>query len=193
MEKGNDVLVSVSDANAPVENVAIGQTVADLQFEQKFYNPDNLKANDRLTGGAGADTFKFDLLMNAKQEIYEQHIQADGLINWGMNGVAGENGAYHDHWVEGIGRDTITDFSGIGGQGDHIVITGHTVTYEILKESNNRVVLGIYSDQGGDGVRGNGAHDLDVLGVINIRHDGNFNIAQDLTVQNTDLGAFQTA
>ena len=61
---------------------------------------------------------------------------------------------------------------------------------KVLKELDDRVVLGIYSDQGGDGLRGNRAHDLDVLGVIKIKHDGNFNIDHDLTVNNADLGAF---
>ena len=135
---GNDVLLSVSDSNAPVESVAIGQTVADLTFKTEFYNPDNLEANDRLTGGAGADTFKFDLLMNAKQEIYTRH-QSDSLINWGMGGVADKNEAYHDHWVEGIGFDVITDFSGHNGQGHHIVITGHTVTHKGLADKQSTI------------------------------------------------------
>ncbi|MEM9482471.1 MAG: calcium-binding protein [Cyanobacteria bacterium P01_F01_bin.116] len=193
---GNDVLVSISDANAPAENTRIvanqddGNDVDKLVFAKKFYNPDGLDANDRLTGGAGADTFKFDLLMNAPAAIYTQHIQDDGLINWRMDGVAGENDNYHDHWVESIGRDTITDFSGTGGEGDKIVITGHTVTYKVLKELDSRIVLGVYTDQGGDGVRGGGAHDLDVLGVINVKHDGNFNLDNDVSVVKADLGAF---
>ena len=193
---GNDILVSISDANVPAENINIGANFDDgndvekLDFSQQFYNPDDLNANDRLTGGSGADTFKFDLLINAKQAIYEKHIQDDGSINWGMNGVAGENGNYHDHWVEGIGRDVITDFSGSGGDGDTLVITGHTVKYTVLKESSSRVILGIYSDQGADGVRGNGAHDLDVLGVIKVKHDGNFDLENDVKLQHEDLGSF---
>ncbi|MFG6097073.1 calcium-binding protein [Leptothoe sp. ISB3NOV94-8A] len=193
---GDDVLVSISDANAPAENTRIvanqddGNDVDKLVFAKKFYNPDGLAANDRLTGGAGADTFKFDILMNAPAAIYTQHLQDDGLVNWGMGAVAGENDNYHDHWVESIGRDTITDFSGTGGEGDQIIITGHTVTYKVIKELDERIVLGVYTDQGGDGVRGGGAHDLDVLGVINVKHDGNFNLANDVTVVKADLGAF---
>ena len=193
---GDDTLVSISDSNVPAENLAIGANVDDgddiekLEFVRKYYNPDDLKANDKLTGGAGADTFKFDLLINAKQSIYEQHIQDDGSINWGMNGVAGENNNYHDHWVDGIGYDLITDFSGSGGEGDAIVITGHTVKFTVLKEKANRVKLGIYSDQGNDGVRGGGAHDMDVLGVIFIKHDGNFDVNADVTLTHADLGSF---
>lgn len=194
--KGDDVLISISDSNVPAENKQIkanvddGNDVDKLSFSKEFYNPDDLAANDRLTGGAGADTFKFDLLINAPEEIYTQHMDSDGLINWGMNGVAGENNNYHDHWVEGIGRDVITDFSGTGGEGDKIVLTGHTVEYKVIKELNRQIVLGVYSDQGADGVRGGGAHDLDVLGVIKVRHDGNFNLANDVSVVHQDLGAF---
>lgn len=193
---GDDVLVSTSDANAPAENTRIvanqddGNDVDKLVFSKKFYNPDGLAANDRLTGGAGADTFKFDILMNAPAAIYTNHVQDDGLVNWGMGAVAGENNNYHDHWVESIGRDVITDFSGTGGEGDQIIITGHTVTYKVIKELDQRIVLGIYTDQGGDGVRGGGAHDLDVLGVINVKHDGNFDLANDVSVVKADLGAF---
>ena len=193
---GNDTLVSVADSGTPAENKAIGANVDDgndvdkLNFGNQFVNPAGLNANDRLTGGAGADTFKFDLLINAPRSIWQQHQNNDGSIEWGMNGVAGENDNYHDHWVDGIGRDTITDFSGTGGEGDDIVITGHTVTYKVLQEMDNRVVLGIYSDQGMDGVRGGGAHDMDVLGVVRVNHDGNFNLANDVRVVNNDLGSF---
>ncbi len=193
---GDDTLVSVADSGTPAENKAIGANVDDgndvdkLNFSDRFVNPAGLAANDRLTGGAGADTFKFDLLINAPRSIWQQHQNDDGSIEWGMNGVAGENDNYHDHWVDGIGRDTITDFSGTGGEGDDIVITGHTVTYKVLKEMDNRVVLGIYSDQGADGVRGGGAHDMDVLGVVRVNHDGNFNINRDVKVVNNDLGSF---
>ena len=193
---GDDTLVSISDSNVPAENLAIGANVDDgddlekLKFTEEFYNPDGLAADDKLGGGAGADTFKFDLLINAKQSIYEQHIQDDGSINWGMGGVAGENNNYHDHWVDGIGRDTIIDFSGSGGEGDAIVITGHTVKFTVLNETASRVILGIYSDQGNDGVRGGGAHDMDVLGKIIVKHDGNFDVDTDVTLNHEDLGAF---
>ncbi len=119
--------------------------------------------------------------MNAKENIYTKHQDANGVVDW--RGVAGENDNYHDHWVDGIGHEIISDFSGQGGEGDSLLITGHTVTYEVLEETNDKIVLGLYSDQGADGSRGNGAHDFDVLGVLEVNHDGNFNVNNDLTVQ----------
>jgi Ca2+-binding RTX toxin-like protein len=190
-ENGNDIITSISDSNIPAENknnVPIGATIADLVFDPAYFNPDGLQANDILIGGAGSDTFEFKLLINAGVDIYEKHIQSDGTIDW--MGVAGENNNYHDHWVDGIGSDTIMDFSGTGGQGDKINIIGHTVTYKVLSSTATQVKLGLYSDQGADGKRGTGAHDLDVLGIVTVNHDGNFNIAKDVAVQTPDIGSF---
>ena len=47
----------------------------------------------------------------------------NGMIHW--HGVAGENDNLHDHWVEAIGNETITDFN--RDEGDVIKLTGHTV------------------------------------------------------------------
>ncbi|MFN6228727.1 MAG: calcium-binding protein, partial [Dolichospermum sp.] len=190
-EKGNDIITSISDSNIPAENknnVPVGATIADLVFDPAYFNPDGLQANDTLIGGAGSDTFEFKLLINAGVDIYEKHIRSDGTIDW--MGVAGENNNYHDHWVDGIGSDTIMDFSGTGGQGDKIKIIGHTVTYTLLSSTATQVKLGLYSDQGADGKRGTGAHDLDVLGIVTVNHDGNFNIANDIVVQTPDIGSF---
>ncbi|MBD2556899.1 calcium-binding protein [Aphanizomenon flos-aquae] len=190
-ENGNDIITSISDSNIPAENknnVPIGATIADLVFDPAYFNPDGLQANDILIGGAGSDTFEFKLLINAGVDIYEKHIQSDGTIDW--MGVAGENNNYHDHWVDGIGSDTIMDFSGTGGQGDKINIIGHTVTYKVLSSTATQVKLGLYSDQGADGKRGTGAHDLDVLGIVTVNHDGHFNIANDVAVQTPDIGSF---
>ncbi|NEQ51774.1 MAG: calcium-binding protein, partial [Leptolyngbya sp. SIO3F4] len=194
---GNDVLISRSDSSTPAENKKIGANVDDgndvdkLKFNSKYYNPKGLQANDRMRGGQGADTFRFELDINAGKDIVQKHTRGNGTVKWGMNGVAGENNNYHDHWVDGIGKDTIVDFSGRGGEGDKIEIVGHTVTYKVISESDNQTTLGIYSDQGADGVRGGGAHDLDVLGVIKVNHDGNFDADKDVTVINDDLGAYQ--
>ena len=187
--EGNDVLISLSDSNVPKENpdVPVGTVgVNNLDFTQEFYNPDGLEANDILRGGAGNDEYYFKLLINAKDNIIAKHTDSEtGTVDW--RGVAGENDNYHDHWVDGIGFDKIRGFS----EGDKITIEGHTVAAKELKNENNRAVIGLYSDQGADGARGNGAHDFDVLGKIAVHHDGSFNFAEDVTVNaNVFYGSF---
>ena len=185
----------MSDSGTPKENRRIpaqaddGNDLDKLRFTISFFNPQFIDGNDTLEGGSGADTFEWNLLINAPKSIVNKHTN-DQIINWGGNGVAGENQNYHDHWVDGIGRDVITDFSGEGGEGDKIIIRGHTVQTMLLKESNSKAVIGVYSDQGNDGERGNGAHDFDVLGKIVVLHDGNFNYENDLSVIGTDYGAY---
>ena len=192
---GNDRLISISDSGTPQENQRIQAQVDDgsdldkLRFAKRFFNPEGYASNDRLTGGEGADTFEWNLLINATKSIVADNT-SDQIINWGMNGVAGENENYHDHWVDGIGRDVITDFSGEGGEGDKIVIKGHTVKAMLLRESESKAVIGLYSDQGNDGERGGGAHDFDVLGKIIVRHDGNFSYENDVSVLGVDYGAY---
>ena len=195
--KGDDTLISLSDSGIPFENIKIkpqsddGNDLDKLRFSRRFFNPEAFESNDRLTGGEGSDTFEWNLLINARKSIVEKNT-TDGVINWGMNGVAGENNKYHDHWVDGIGRDVITDFSGVGGENDNIIIKGHTVKAELLIEKDQKAVIGLYSDQGNDGVRGGGAHDFDVLGKIVIHHDGNFNFDEDISVIGVDYGAYGT-
>lgn len=193
--KGNDRLISISDSGTPRENNRIpaqssdGNDLEKLRFSQKFFNNEGLESNDILSGGLGADTFEWNLLINASKSIVEKNT-TDGIINWGMDGVAGENTNYHDHWVDGIGRDVITDFSGSGGEGDKIIIKGHTVQAMLLFEMEEKAVIGLYSDQGNDGERGGGAHDFDVLGKIVVRHDGNFNYENDVSLIGVDYGAY---
>jgi Ca2+-binding RTX toxin-like protein len=125
-----------------------------------------------LIGGHGADTFLFKALLNAKESIIAQHIGADGKVDW--EGVAGENGAVHNHWVEGIGNDVIFDFS--EAEGDRIVIAGHTVSISVehldtVSEADqdtdaDYTVITLRSDQGGAG-----AHDGDPLGTITVYGD----------------------
>ena len=192
---GNDRLISISDSGTPRENQRIkaqvenGSDLDKLRFAEKFFNPEDFASNDRFKGGEGADTFEWNLLINAPKSIVDGNT-SDQIINWGMDGVAGENENYHDHWVDGIGRDVITDFSGEGGEGDKIIIKGHTVKTMMLRESESRVVIGLYSDQGNDGERGGGAHDFDVLGKIIVKHDGNFSYEDDLSVIGVDYGAY---
>lgn len=190
-------IVSKSDVGKPIENDAIPVNVDDgndlekLDFSSKFSNPNNLNSSDKLTGTEGVNTYDFNILLNAKPEIYQKHANNQGKIDW--KAVAGENDNYHDHWVEGIGNDTIADFSGVGGDGDRLSILGHTVAAKVIEELDNKVTIGIYSDQGADGNRGDGAHDLDILGTIEVNHDGHFSFDRDVRVDpNLFYGAFES-
>ncbi|MES0813179.1 LamG-like jellyroll fold domain-containing protein, partial [Roseibium sp. SCPC15] len=87
-------------------------------------------------------------------------------------GVAGENENIHDHWVDQIGNDVITDFN--RDEGDRIVIEGHTTKIRSITygDSNgdgvvDHTVISLYSDQGSGG----GAHNNDDLGTITVYGD----------------------
>ena len=185
-----------SNSGTPIENQNIQPDVNDgndldkLDFSSQYSSPNG--GNDTFSGTAGTNTYDFNALLNAKSEIYQKHADADGKIDW--QAVAGENDNYHDHWVDSLGQDTIVDFSGSGGDGDKINIVGHTIAVSVIEESENQVKLGLYSDQGADGNRGNGAHDFDVLGTITVNHDGNFDYGSDVSVNaNVFDGAFEFA
>jgi Ca2+-binding RTX toxin-like protein len=132
-------------------------------------------ADDVLTGGQGRDLFKFNLLIDAKDEILAKHTRSDGSINW--RGVAGENDNVHDHWVEGIGNDVITDFS--NQDGDRIYVRGHTVEIANIEygedEGGDYSLISLRSQQGNGGAAGantaTGAHDEDALGTIKVYGD----------------------
>jgi hypothetical protein len=193
----NTVFYTSSNAGIPTENPNIPAAVDDgndldkLDFSAQYANPSGA-GDDLLTGTYGANTFEVKALLNAKPEIYQQHVDGEGKIDW--EGVTGENNNYHDHWLDSIGQDTIDSFSGSGGDGDKINISGHTVAITLLEESDNQVKLGVYTDQDADGSRGTGAHDFDVLGTLTISHDGNFNLGSDVTVDpNVNDGAFEFA
>jgi hypothetical protein len=193
----NSIIESSSNAGIPLENSNIPANVDDgndlekLDFSQQYVSP-NGTGDDLLSGTSGANTFEINALLNAKPEIYQQHVDGEGKIDW--EGVTGENNNYHDHWLDSLGQDTIVDFSGSGGEGDKINISGHTVAVTILEESDNQVKLGLYADQDADGTRGTGAHDFDVLGTLTINHDGNFNYGSDVSVNSeANKGAFEFA
>ena len=179
---GNDVLLSRSDAG---EMVAAQDGTTQIFAEETAA----FKAvNDTLVGGGGGDTFRFEGNVNAKDEIVAKHVNDDGTIDW--VGVTGENGATHDHWVDGFGNDVIRDFN--RAQGDKIEISAHTAEVQSIqyKDSNgdgknDYSVITVISQQGNAG-----AHDEDLLGTITVY--GNLVKQSDITVTQTVYGAYES-
>lgn len=160
---GNDKLIVRSDAGIPTEKAA-NQDISSLDFNQW---------TDRLTGGAGADEFRFIYEMNATDAVAARNLNPDGSVNWMT--VMRENANPHDHWVDWGGLDKIDDFS--FAEGDKIVIVGHTVdAYVIHLDTDNDGIddsslITVYSDQASQmAAMGMGgmpmAHDGDLLGNI---------------------------
>ena len=180
---GNDVLLSRSDAGEMVA-AQDGKTQIFAKESAAFVH----NANDVLTGGSGADTFRFEGLVNAKDEIVAKHVNADGTIDWA--GVTGENGNVHDHWVDGFGNDVITDFN--RKQGDKIEISAHTAEVKSIQHLDSNgdgkadySLITVISQQGNAG-----AHDEDLLGTIKVY--GNLVKASDITVDNMSVyGAYE--
>jgi Ca2+-binding RTX toxin-like protein len=181
--RGNDVLLSRSDA---------GEMVAAQDGKTQIFAAESAAftaTKDVLTGGAGADTFRFEGMVNAKEEIVAKHVNADGTIDW--VGVTGENNDVHDHWVDGFGNDVIRDFN--RAQGDKIEISAHTAEVKSIehKDSNgdgraDYSVITVISQQGAAG-----AHDEDLLGTITVY--GNLVKASDIAVDaNTVYGAYES-
>ncbi|MEL6872819.1 MAG: LamG-like jellyroll fold domain-containing protein, partial [Pseudomonadota bacterium] len=168
---GDDRLESLADAREPVIAQEFDRS-DDPDFEvdpdarMVYPSQANLPADDTLTGGEGADEFFFQTLINAKEDIINRHVNDDRTINW--MGVAGENNDVHDHWVDGIGNDVITDFN--RDEGDRITIDGHTTEVSSIEirdvdgDGDNDSVLQLRSNQGAGG----GAHNLDLLGTITV-------------------------
>ena len=105
-----------------------------------YYSNQPIVADDVLVGGAGADTFRFEVLINAKPEKILDHVMDNGMIHW--HGVAGENNNVHDHWVDRLGNEVIWDFN--RAEGDHIEVIGHTVDVHEIEhiDTNADNVLG---------------------------------------------------
>jgi len=184
MEGGNgaDVLLSRSDAGEMV--AAQDGTTQIFANESAAFTA----VNDTLVGGRGADTFRFETLINAKDEIIAKHINADGTVDWA--GVTGENNAVHDHWLDGLGNDVIRDFN--RAQGDKIEIFGHTNEVQSIQHVDgngdgraDHSVITVISQQGAAG-----AHDEDLLGTITVY--GNLVRESDISVDSgVNYGAYE--
>ena len=179
---GDDLLISRSDGREP----QIAQVYGDEDDPYgeidpntlTYYSDQPILADDVLVGGAGADTFRFEVLINAKPEKILDHVMDNGMIHW--HGVAGENANVHDHWVDRLGNEVVWDFN--RAEGDRIEVVGHTVdVYDIEHIDTNSdnvldaTVLHIQSNQGNAG-----AHNKDQLGTITVF--GDLVLESDLTV-----------
>ena len=186
---GNDVIVSRADGG----ETAIAQDInanndpnGEVNAQSRMIYPGQagLAANDTLTGGAGADEFRIETLISAKASILAKHADPNtGVIDY--MGVAGENNLVHDHWVDTIGNDVITDFN--KAEGDTLTITGHTTEVSQIEITDadgdgaaDDTVLHLRSNQGAGG----GAHNLDLLGTVTVLN--NTLTADDFT---TDAGS----
>ena len=172
---GDDLLIAQADGREPYVAFDPDRDEGDPYSELdpitgKLYPDQPIPADDLLIGGAGADTFYFQTLINAKERFIEEHTKDDGTIRW--HGVAGENENIHDHWVDEIGHDVILDFN--RAEGDRIVIEGHTTEIASITHGDSdgdgiidHSLISLYSDQGGGG----GAHNDDLLGDITVYGD----------------------
>ena len=172
---GDDLLISRSDGGEQrIGQLAIGApTRGDPdgevnQARQKLAGWENqpLKSDDIMVGGAGKDTFLISPQINAKLDIIQKHVRADGTINWG--GVAGENNEVHDHWVDSFGIDVIADYNALD---DKIAVIGHTanvyVDYRDTDgDGDDESIITVISKQ-----NGGGAHDQDLIGQVIVHGD----------------------
>ena len=180
---GDDLLVSRSDGREPpvaqLYDPAEDDPDGEVNTDSRTHYPNQpIESNDVLVGGAGADIFRFEVLINAKEDIILDHVMDNRMIHW--HGVAGENDEVHDHWVERLGHEIIEDFS--RAEGDRIEVVGHTVDVYHLEhvdtDGDNIVdasVLYVQSNQGNAG-----AHNKDQLGTITVF--GDLVTASDFTV-----------
>ena len=131
------------------------------------YAHEPLHGDDVLIGGEGSDTFLIAPQIDAKLDIIQEHVRADGSINWA--GVAGENDEVHDHWVDSGGIDIIADYN---AEEDHIAVIGHTavpyVTYaDVMGDDALESIITVISAQHGGG----GAHDRDLITQVIVHGD----------------------
>lgn len=147
------------------------------------------------------DIIIITVMLDGKPEIVQQHVGADGTIDW--DGVAGENNAAHDHWPNAFGIVTIENFDNAQ---DRVIVTGHTVTatthfrpeqiegnedWEWFRPDQFGEIdmaaesVLVYSQQG----QGGGAHDEDCLGLIQFPGLGEVN---DVETIGANVGICET-
>ena len=89
---GDDFIASYADGREPViaQNYDQGDDPSnEINDQTRTLYPDQpIEADDVMVGGEGADTFRFEVLINAKEEIILKHVNDDGTIDWqGMVGA----------------------------------------------------------------------------------------------------------
>ncbi|MEO1511926.1 MAG: LamG-like jellyroll fold domain-containing protein, partial [Planctomycetota bacterium] len=159
---GNDVMLSIADGREgpvfPDPGRDEGDPYAELSpVNGQVYAAQPIPGDDVWYGGGGADTFRFETVINAKERYILDHVEEDGHIRW--HGVAGENDDIHNHWVDVLGHEKIMDYS--KAEGDRIEVVGHTtriLKVEQIDEDGDGIRdfsrIHVYSDQGRNG----GAH-----------------------------------
>ena len=171
--EGDDLLISRSDGREPIIEQLYDNNDdpnGEVDPETRTLYPDQpIASDDLLVGGPGADTFRFEILVNAKERILFKHVNDDGTIDW--KGVTGENNQVHDHWVDRIGDEVILDFD--RDEGDFIEVVGHTVdVYRVTHVDSDgdgvldASVMYLQSNQGNAG-----AHNKDQLGTVTVYGD----------------------
>ena len=123
-----------------------------------------------LTGGAGADTFRAELVLDADASLIAAHLQANGMVDWA--GVAADPAAASGAWLVGLGRVTVTDFS--HADGDHIELSGAGVCVMglsawTMSDGRSNTTIAIGTTLGGAAPHAVG--EMDVLGDAVTRAD----------------------
>ncbi|MCP3667873.1 MAG: calcium-binding protein, partial [Gammaproteobacteria bacterium] len=124
--------------------------------------------NDTMDGGAGSDTIYGN---DGDDVIVSGSDNADDIIY----GNSGADSFYFYAEGEGIGNDTVHDFS--AADGDQLIIGGQDVSFEIIQLAYNRSQVSITNNYGDD------------LGAITVR--GQLN-ADDVTIDNDSFDGVNT-
>lgn len=164
---GDDLIISSSDlpgftyAGEYHSNVYLfngdqfdADTEAFSQQDQVLFHRDQRTTNDLLTGGAGSDTFEFNVLNGAVPTVANPTFSAPDA-----NGIVHlSNANEYDLIHANFGVDTIYDFDASPG-GDHLVINIHgvnatsTVAYEanfVFIDGAESTIINVTSNQTDD-------------------------------------------